>query len=74
MAKLNLGHEDETAFQTWLLKTRASSGTAQKMGVAEIELLRRAWWSGVGEGFRRGLATAEREVEIIRLQHKRTEV
>lgn len=73
MAKLLLSHDDERMFQAWLEVEQARSAMAA-LPPSVVELLRRAWWSGIQSGTKRGLALAEREGEIMRLQHKRTEI
>ena len=74
MAKIKLQPEDEAAFKRWLASTCNQSDTARAMGESQVEILRRGWWAGVCDGFSRGLQVADREGDIMRLQHKRTEI
>jgi len=79
MAKLQIDPEQEARFQVWLSSAAAVSGELQQRlhigsGDRIIELLRRAWWEGFQSGTSHGIKLAERESDIIRLQHKRTEV
>jgi len=79
MAKLQIDPEQEARFQVWLSGTAGVSGELRQQlhangGDRLVEFLRRAWWEGFQSGTSHGIKLAERESDIIRLQHKRTEV